>query len=658
MKVIYDKPIIVVFLILSIPIFSQDKLLKKANENFEKFAYAEAIEQYKDFIFKGNGNVTVYQKLADAYYFNSDLKNSARWYKRMLAKKKEVEEENKETITINETVYFRAAQSIKYLKNYEEAHALIFNVEKSNIQDSRVRRLLENFDYIEDIKKQSGRYIIKNFSGNSAYVDFAPSVYKKQLVFSSSRGKGKYAEKDNKWTKQPYLDLFHVTISKNDTLEFTFPVEFSKSISSRLHESTSSFTKDGKTIYFTRNNIHKSRFVKDSLGINRLRIFRATLNDKLKWGYIEDLSFNDDQYSVAHPTVSIDEQKLYFASDMPGGYGMSDIYMVDIYKDGSFGQPVNLGPNINTEGRDTFPFISKTGMLYFASDGHQGLGGLDIFAVDLSKKENKIYNVGEPINSSADDITFYIDEDTKKGFFASNRLGGRGEDDIYSFLETTPLITACNGSIYGVVIDKDRDKVVANAIVEIKNEEDEIISSGQTNEKGEFIQLVDCNTKTYMVKVQKDTYVATKKEVLVTREIPDVVDTLKIKSNLPSKGVDLVKLLALKPIYFKSNKALILGKTATELDKVVAYMKKYPSIRIEIGSHTDSKGSDGYNLKLSQKRATATANYIISKAVDPSRVKSRGYGETLLMNECSNGVKCTDKQHQKNRRSEFIVIEN
>ncbi|WP_299903087.1 OmpA family protein [uncultured Aquimarina sp.] len=644
--------ILTIYLMHTVFLCAQEREYKKANLSYDNYAFKDAIESYKKIIKKGNAPIEIYKKLGDCYFFNSNLKDAAKWYLKMMEKKKELEKKGQEVTGITAEDYFRTSQSLKFLKEYRKADSILLKLNDLSNTDSRAKRLINNPDYLEKIAVQSNRYIIENLPSNSAFVDFAPSIYKGQLVFASERKQGK----KNSWTKRSYLNLFSFKIeSKSDS---NYPKEFSKEISSRLHESTTSFNKQGTTIYFTRNNLLRSKFGKDSTGVNRLKIYRASKNNKSKWSDIEDLSINNDQYSIAHPTLSPDEKKLYFASDMPGGYGMADLYVVDINEDGSLGNPQNLGPEINTEGRDTFPFISSKGILYFASDGHLGLGGLDIFAVDLEKSYKEIYNIGEPINSPADDITFYIDGDTRKGYFASNRYGGRGNDDIYSFVETSPLITKCEGSLLLKIIDNKSADPISNTEIEITNKNGEPIFSGKTNDKGEAYINLECGDKTYDVITKKEDYESKSASIIVTRDNPFPSKTIKLKNNIPDKGIDLAKLLNLKPIYFASNKAVILNNSAKELDKIVNYMKEYPSIKIEIGSHTDSKGSDVYNLKLSKRRATSTANYIISKGINSSRVKSKGYGETVLINRCGNGIKCSKDEHAQNRRSEFIVVEN
>ncbi|WP_066311999.1 OmpA family protein [Aquimarina aggregata] len=644
---------------------AQQKSTKKAHDLFNNFAYSEAIDSYKKIIKKGNGSFEIYKRLGDCYYYTSNLKDAARWYDKMWKRQEEIktkakdvstlEDQTEESFNISAEYYFRTAQSYKFMKRYKASDSLMVLLKSISSEDSRVKRLIEQPDYLDKIALQSGRYSIKNISQNSLGVDFAPSFYKEEIVFSSSRS-NKSSVKKNTWTNQPYLNLYKFTNS--DSLELNYSLKLPETLNSKFHESTSSFSKDGKMVYFTRNNLSGAKLGKDSLGVSHLKIYKASLNQEFEWNSIKELPFNNNQYSVAHPSLNADGTKLYFASDMPGGYGMSDLYVVEINKDGTFGNLQNLGPGINTEGRDSFPFMSKSGILYFASDGHLGLGGFDVFAIGLNDRDKNVYNLGEPVNSAADDVTFIIDDRSKKGFFASNRSGGKGSDDIYSFEETKPLVTICKGSFKGIVKDQKSGNVIPETKVEIKNQEQEIIYKGLTDFKGVFSLELDCADQAYEITLAKKDFDTKVQKISFSRDEPKKEQILNLKSNLPEKGTDLAKLLNLEPIYFASNKALVIGNTAKELDKIVAFMKENQSIRIEIGSHTDSKGKDSYNMKLSQRRAKSTANYIISKGIDSSRVKSRGYGETILINKCGNRVECSKDEHALNRRSEFVVLDN
>ncbi|MBQ0734972.1 OmpA family protein [Aquimarina celericrescens] len=640
------KIVLLMFLMNSYYSNSQDRLLKKANNNYDKFAYVKAKSIYESIVRNGKATTEVYQKLGDCYYFNSDMENASKWYKEMI--------DSNEALPLE--YYFRYAQTLKYLKSYDSADEIMMIIKNQVENDSRINRLVENPDYLSDIALQKGRYELIQFKENSIYTDFAPSFFKDQLVFSSSRSNRTFTDKKNKWTNHSYLDLY---ISNKENLNTSETDKFSRRINTRLHESTSVFTKDGSTVYFTRNNLHKQKFGKDSISVNRLKIFKATINSNGKWTKVRELPFNSDHYSVGHPALSPSEDKLYFVSDRPGGMGSSDLYVVDIISEDRYGKAKNLGPEINTEGRDTFPFISKSGKLYFASDGHLGLGGLDIFVTELYN--STIYNVGEPINSYADDVTFIIDEDTNKGFFASNRPGGTGDDDIYGFVETSPLIEKCSGRIRGLVKDKETGEVLSNIKTNIVNSIGKVLFDIYTDSDGKFIiEDINCNEKIYDLIFTTDGYKPKNTIAQLNKNNPDFYEEIELLAlpKLVEVGADLAETLKLNPIYFNSNKYYIRKDAAIELDKVVTFLNENPLVSIEIRSHTDSTAGDWYNLWLSNKRASATVAYIVKKGIKPNRITGKGYGETRLKNECANNIPCSKEKHQLNRRSEFIVINN
>lgn len=373
-------------------------------------------------------------------------------------------------------------------------------------------------------------------------------------------------------------------------------------VNTRLHESTTVTTKDGTTLYFTRNNVRDGKYVKDEKGMIRLKIFRAELIDGI-WSNIEELPFNSDSYSVAHPALSKDGRTLFFASDMPGSYGESDIFKVSINSDRTFGTPVNLGNNINTKSRETFPFITKKEVLYFSSDGYPGLGGLDVFATKIAFNDynGAVVNVGRPINSAMDDFTFVLNEDTHLGYFASNRPEGQGGDDIYGFLETTPLILDCNQQISGTVRDKISNEVLVGATVKIIDENNEEILTTVTNSEGKYNLSLDCH-KGNFVRALMQGYVPSEEYLGKSEGKPNIVDFyLERDRVIAGFGDDLAKLLQLSTIYFGFDKYNIRKDSEIEVQKVIAAMEKYPSLKIKVNSHTDSRGRDAYNLWLSQK---------------------------------------------------------
>jgi outer membrane protein OmpA-like peptidoglycan-associated protein len=338
---------------------------------------------------------------------------------------------------------------------------------------------------------------------------------------------------------------------------------------------------------------------------------------------------------------------------------MSDIFRVPILENDRFGTPENLGEKVNTIGRETFPFISSEGVLYFASDGLPGLGGLDVFAVKLEQLpfQGKVLNVGTPVNSPMDDFTYIIDGESRAGYFASNREGGRGGDDIYGFTELEPLSFECLQEITGTVRDKITNEVLAGATVRVIDENNQEVFSTLTDTDGNYMLTLNCDQGNF-VRASRQGYIPTEEFLSPSDGKPQVIDFyLEPESISAGYGDDLAKLLQLSTIYFDFDKYDIRPDAEVELQKIITAMEKYPSLKIKANSHTDSRGPDAYNLWLSQKRAEATARYIISKGISEDRLRWEGFGETQLVNECDDGVRCAAEAHEKNRRSEFIIFE-
>lgn len=631
----------------SVVTFAQERLLNKGNEKYEEYSFSPAIDIYKKVLDKGFVSADLLRKLGNSYYYNSEYKEAGETFGRLV---KEFQSE----VTAED--YFKYAQTLKSLAEYERANEIMFKFSEITSNDVRAKRFKSASDYIADIKKNSGRYQLKPFEYNSPYSDFAPSFYKEGLIFSSDRDTGNFARYRHTWNAKDFLDLYKVnadSTSKNKVLKLD------EYVNTRLHESTSITTKDGETMYFTRNNLVEGKYKKDDKGIIRLKIFRATMMDDGLWGEVEELPFNSDSYSVAHPALSPDEKTLYFASDMPGTLGASDIFMVEINKDRTFGTPVNLGSNINTEARETFPFVTEEAILYFSSDGHPGLGGLDVFATKIKRKDfnGNIMNVGEPVNSVKDDFTFIFKEETRKGYMASNREEGMGYDDIYAFIEKEPLVFDCIQQVTGTVRDKISNQVLVGATVKVLNEENEEILSTITDSEGTYSLVLDCNQGNF-VRALMEGYTPHEEYIGVSDGKPKIIDFYLERDRITAGyGDDLAKLLQLSTIYFDFDKYNIRKDSEVEIEKVIAAMEKYPSLRLKVNSHTDSRGPAAYNLWLSKKRAESTVNYMINKGISSDRLASEGYGESRLLNECEDGVSCSSVKHELNRRSEFIILE-
>tara|TARA_R110000796_G_scaffold75938_1_gene170017 strand:+ start:2132 stop:4069 length:1938 start_codon:yes stop_codon:yes gene_type:complete len=624
----------------------QEKVLEKANSKYEEYSFSPAIDIYKKVLDKGFVSSELLKKLGNSYYFNANYKDASLIYNRLVT---EYEPE------VTADYYFRYAQTLRSLGEYDKADDLMKKFSEMTSSDARAILFNADRNYRQEIKENSGRYTIGPFEYNSVYSEFAPTFYKKGLIFSSDRDTGNLAKYRHTWNSKDFLDLYEInadSISENNV------VKLNKEINTKLHESTTAVSKDGSILYFTRNNLKEGKTFKDDKGVIRLKIFRTKLINGA-FTEIEELPFNSDEYSVAHPALSPDEKTLYFVSDMPGSYGESDIYKATINDDGTFGTPENLGNNINTEARETFPYITSEEVLYFSSDGHPGLGGLDVFATKIKYNSYSgiVKNVGEPINSKLDDFTFIFNEETKLGYFASNRESGLGNDDIYSFVENNPLKLDCQQLITGTVRDKISNQVLVGATIKIIDENNVEISSTLTDSNGKYKIYIDCN-KGNFVRALTDGYIPAEEYMGESNGEPEIIDFYLERDTVTAGfGDDLAKLLQLSTIYFDLNKFNIRPDAEIEIQKVIAAMEKYPSLKIKVNSHTDSRGKDAYNLWLSQKRAESTVGYMISKGIAKERLDEQGFGETKLVNNCGNNSNCSPKEHDLNRRSEFIILE-
>lgn len=624
--------------------YAQKAAVERADKKYDRYAYIDAIETYERVAAKGYKSVEMFQKLGNAYYFNADLEKAAKWYGELFAMTQDVEPE----------YYYRYSQSLKSIGQYAKADEMLIEFNKRSGNDSRGKLFNSNRNYLAEIKANSGRYNIEDSGINSEYSDYGSSFSGNKLIFTSARDTGNFSKKKDKWTNQYFTNLYSSEISADTSLGA--PKKFAKKINTKFHEATPVFTKDGKTIYFTRNNFNNGKRGKDSDKVTLLKIYKATLVDN-EWDKAVELPFNNDNYSVAHPALSPDEKTLYFSSDGPGTIGQSDLFKVKINEDGTFGVPENLGPTINTEGKETFPFVSDENELYFASDGHPGLGGLDIFMSKIAKDGSfkEAQNIGEPANSPKDDFGYLIDTKTRKGFLTSNREGGKGSDDISKFLETRKL--ACEQALSGIVTDLETSEILANTKVTLFDDKFTLIKEVQSDEKGLYEFEVECEMS-YYVRGEKEGYVTKEQKISIPKTTgkTDLPIQLEKKVKAVTVGDDLAKAFGIKMIYFDFDKSFIRQDAAYELEKILDVMKNYPKMKIDVRSHTDSRGTFEYNDALSGRRANSTMEWLIKNGVDASRLTGKGYGENELVNKCSDNVECTEAEHQENRRSQFIIM--
>jgi len=625
--------------------YSQSGAVKKADKQYAKYAYIDATQTYERVAAKGYKSADMFQKLGNAYYFNSELEKANKWYGELFAMGTAVEPE----------YYYRYSQTLKSVGDYKKADQMMLEFNQKASADLRGQIFKDKQNYMDIIKANSGRYDIGDAGINSPYSDYGSSFLGNKLVFTSSRDTGNFAQKKHKWTNQYFTNMYAADISPDGAL--AAPVKFAKNINSKFHEATPVFSKDGKTVYFTRNNYNDGHKGKDANKITLLKIYKATLKDSTNWSDVTEVPFNSDAYSTAHPSLSADGKTMYFASDMPGGHGQSDIWKVAISDDGSFGTPVNLGTSINTEGKETFPTITDENELYFATDGHPGLGGLDIFMskVAADGSYGAPQNIGTPANSPQDDFAYLIDTKTRKGFLSSNRTGGQGYDDIYKFLETRKLI--CEQVLAGVVTDLETGEILAGAKVTLMDDKFNKLKELVSDAEGKYdFGTVECG-KIYYVRGEKENYETKEQKVTISKETgkTDLPIQLEKKVKPVTVGDDLAKAFGIKIIYFDLDKWDIRQDAALELEKILDVMKQYPMMKIDVRSHTDSRQTKKYNQKLSDRRAASTIDWLVTNGVEKARLTGKGYGETKLVNKCADGVQCTEEEHQANRRSEFII---
>ena len=631
------KVLLIILLLSGSLTYAQSKL---ADKFFENFAYVRASELYEEAVANGDDSQHVLTRLGDCYYNNSNAAKAATWYKKALDKYP----------NINPEYIYKYSQVQRSLGNYQVAEDYLQKFKERRSNDRRTEFILGDIKIYEELSSMEKVYIeVTNLDINTEYSDFGSFEYNDKLYFASARNT---STKLYDWNEEPFLDIYQVDVTDNNGVKSFAKPGFimADQVNTDYHEASVAITNDGKTVYFTRDNVNKrNRLDYDKKGTTHLKIYKASLNNGT-WKDIEELPFNDDVFSTGHPALSPDNKTLYFVSDrdVEGSFGQTDIYKVSINEDGSYGDPENLGPNVNTEGREMFPFVAKDSTLYFSSDGYLNLGLLDIYKSDVLKESDaKPINLGAPYNSGADDFAFYINSENNTGYFSSNREGGKGSDDIYSF-----AAYECKQTVTGIARDSKTQEPLNAVSIEIINDAGVIMQTITTATNGAYAYEIDCNQK-YSIRGSKPNYK------------DDVQHFIAGSENNFENNVDLNLIplcfgseIVINPIFFDFDKWNIRTDAQYELENIVSVMRDHPEMVIKIESHTDSRGSDKYNIKLSDRRAKSTRDYLLSRNIAPERIESAiGYGETQLLNECSNGVKCSKEKHQKNRRSKFLIVQ-
>ena len=621
--------IIVISLIGYSHVNAQDSSTKRADKLFDRFEFVKAAEKYLELIEDDNETDYVIKRLADSYYNIYDSKEAEKWYAKIIKNK-------------DPEVIYRYSQMLKANGKYKESNKWMSSFSEMRPYDSRAIAFKNTPNYIDKIIGRGEKFNIQNIDLNSEYSDFGSIIRDKKIYFTSSRNTDR---KSYGWNDEPFLDIYSSTI--NEKGSFLEP-NLLEDLNSKFHEGILSFSADGNTIYFTRESFYEKEFEKSEENKNKYGqsyIYKATkLKDK--FNIIESLDINDPSFSNKNPMVSPDGEHLYFSSNRPGGFGMYDIYRASINDDGTLSNVENLGQNVNSEGQEGFPFLSNDNVLYFSSDGHLGIGGLDVFySRYIDGKWSNVRNVGIPVNSGADDFAFIIDKENENGFVSSNRPGGVGKDDIYALKKIKPI---CDILLESIIVDSKTNNPIETALTSISDGTGVIENTKESDPDGLVAYILECGDEFNLV-ASKEGYETKSVAVKLTENDPPML-TIMLD---PIEDLIVDIKVELNNIYFDFDKFNITSKAAFELDKLVVVMNKYPEMNIIVESHTDSRGSSSYNKGLSERRAKSTVQYVISKGINEDRLKAIGMGEEVSLFDCSKG--CNEEQHSQNRRSEFII---
>lgn len=626
------KRIITLVILSSFSLTAQAQSTKKADKHFAKYEFVEAIEDYNKLIEKGEATPYVYGRLAEANYNIYNTIEAEKWYAKALETAQEPE------------MVFKYSEMLKANGKYEASNAQMRKFASLRPADDRATLFMANPDYLPKILERGKKFNVQNMDINSAVSDFGGTIKDGKLYIASARNS---ARKTYGWNDQPFLDMYSFTMADDGTYQNETMLD--EKMNTKYHEGLMSFSLDGKTVYFSRESFYENIYEKDSVSNTKysvIHLFKASKTGDA-FSKAEPLTINSKNYSIKNPSVSPDGKTIYFASNMPGGFGQFDIYKASIEADGQLGTAVNMGQKVNTEGQEMFPYISTKNTLYFSSTGHLGLGGMDVFYTkEIDGKMAPIRNVGIPINSNGDDFAFSMNEETGEGFVSSNREGGKGDDDIYAIKKLQPL---CDVLIAASIIDNTTKAPIVGATTSLVDSKGNVIATKTTNAEGKVEYIVECETDTELQVTMAD-YESNKQAIKGSSE-----EEVMLEMSLdPIEKIIEVEKVVLNPIYFDYDKSNVTAKAAFELDNLVQAMKKYPDMVIYATSHTDSRGSNGYNMKLSDRRAKTTVQYVISKGIDATRISGAGKGETELAVDC--GTNCSEEQHQMNRRSEFKIL--
>lgn len=624
------------------------KNLENAKDLMDKYEYAEAIKEFKNYFELNTPSLNNLRDISYCYLMINNKAEASKWLKNLT--------DRSGATSYDIWIYARTLHSMGQYAEAIEQYGKYGSLKPED--KSKAEKYIEACRQAEIWMDNPEFYEVENVKElNSPNSDFGLIVLGEKVFFTSDRSnKAIYSQKETHgWTGNPYYKIYQTKLRNLDTGESV------DDLNGEFHTGPAVYDANTNTMYFTRTTLVKQNQRPENIDptswmnppsnelfTNRLEIYTSKFENG-QWSEPEPFQHNRaEQYSVGHPAISPDGKTIYYVSDMPGGLGETDIYFSKIKADDSWSNPINAGKTINTEGKEMFPHIDSEGKLYFSSDGHPGMGGLDIFSAQGTEREWKgLENMRYPINSYGDDFSIYYTEPGTMAYFSSNRQGGQGNDDIYRLSwsppETLVLAVRTLENFDGELLH------LPNVKLDIVNSQDDS-NTLITNHEAIAIMQADCN-QTYTIKAQLENHFS--QTEIITTECITKSDTLWVDVIL--ERIVINKAIVLKNIYYDYDKWNIRPDAAMELDKLVVILKDNPEIIIELGSHTDSRGTDRYNENLSQRRAESAVEYIISQGIDSGRISAKGYGESVPVNECVDGVYCSEEDHQMNRRTEFKV---
>lgn len=610
---------------------------KSADKKFkQKGEYEIALQEYKKALEAGGPKAYINAQIGECYRLSNRMAEAAPFYKAAIESGSKVD-----------SILFQYPFSLKASGNYAEAKKGFSDYAANGGKPAKVERCqreIENLNKIADLEKKKFWYEISNLEAvNTAGSEYGTFFYDGNLYFASTRGTSAIYGA----TGQPFSNIFSYKVGGDATAV----QEVSGVNLPGQHEASPTITKDGKIMVFARSNDGARKTHKEvCLYISR--------NVNGAWSTPELLPVNDLESWNGAPSISADGKTLYFASNRRGGKGGLDIYRTKMDENGKWGKVSNLGETINTPGDESFPFITEDGRLYFSSDGQPSLGGLDLFVATKKGETTVVENLGTGINTVSDDFGITWKSPTE-GFFTSNRAGGKGDDDIYSFRDgrNDPRIVKFNtmGKAYQKD-DKGVESILPNTLVKLLDDKGTTVAETTTDAEGNFKFAME-PSKNYTMYVEKEQYYTKRDPFTTVGKSPAYDDlvaketTIDLNHKLVIDKIKVKQTFVVENINYDYDKWDIRPEAALEIDKIVEFLKDNPTISIELGSHTDSRGDDVYNMKLSQKRAESCKTYIISKGIKAERVSSKGYGESMpLINDAA-----TEEDFQKNRRTEFKI---